>query len=180
MAFVLLQGINLTDDRFFGILQLGGASSQFTFHSDVYSDNSYSPSINTNIFGEDLWIYSDSYLCYGQKEASRIFYAMLAHEQNSSDILNPCAPIGSTFGRSADKYFGHQCTVRFNTRSGGNITSWGTSQPDDCREAVRRVLNVAGYAAPDPVNRTISGKFLVSRRAHFVPSLESCGGWCGT
>jgi len=69
-----------------GVLDLGGASTQIACSVD---DASVTPNISSRVtlFHDRLNLFSDSYLCYGVKEARNQMLAQAVKVSNSINIL---------------------------------------------------------------------------------------------
>ncbi|CAG5125282.1 unnamed protein product, partial [Candidula unifasciata] len=105
-----------------GALDLGGASTQITFHSTVQMPQGYS--LETHLFGHNYTLYTHSYLCYGVKEVTtRIFASLLLEHTNQTVIQHPCLPGGYNVTMSQLEIFASPCVT-------GDVTNFGYT-PDD-------------------------------------------------
>ncbi|XP_062929953.1 ectonucleoside triphosphate diphosphohydrolase 2-like isoform X1 [Mobula hypostoma] len=127
-----------------GAMDLGGASTQITFVPDVPVREPESK-MDLQLYGHNYTVYTHSYLCYGKDQVIRKVRAkILATRGSSTDVVNPCLPMGynSTFGL---KYlYESPCTKddKPSTYSPAtNITFRGSSNPPDCQRQVESIFN---------------------------------------
>ncbi|XP_055328642.1 ectonucleoside triphosphate diphosphohydrolase 1-like [Paramacrobiotus metropolitanus] len=154
-----------------GALDLGGASAQITFDSEVnYTQTA-------TLFQETYDLYSHSFLCYGLREAERQFKALLVQEQNQSVILNPCAPTGNTTVEPMNSVFGHYCTSGFHSDVKSDSLSFvGTSNSTECSAMVGKLFNktYCPYSGFDRCSfngvyeAPLTGKFMAFSGFYFV------------
>ena len=157
----------------YGFLQLGGASAQIAFTppnpQHEFSNDSSKYHVPADIFGEDVQLYSQSFLCHGLNEAWRTYRAMLIAEQNMTIVMDPCLPSGGHVKANDSHLFGHHyCSIEFNTTLRGEFVFMGLGDYQECNRAVFRLLKKTGCSDPDlecslngmrrPV---IKGQFLV-------------------
>ncbi|OQV21380.1 Ectonucleoside triphosphate diphosphohydrolase 1 [Hypsibius exemplaris] len=118
---------NKTDEfNLYGVLQLGGASTQITFQpaASIGATNRVHYNVTAELFGEAVQLYSRSFLCHGLKEADRAYKAMLVEEQDSPIVFDPCLPAGRETWKTYDQLFGRYCTSQYKTRLRDNKCSF--------------------------------------------------------
>ncbi|GAU96311.1 hypothetical protein RvY_07774 [Ramazzottius varieornatus] len=141
----------------YGFLQLGGASAQIAFTPPnpfrEFSNDSSKYHVPADIFGEDVQLYSQSFLCHGLKEAARTYRATLIAEQNFPIVIDPCFPRGGQIETNDSHLFGHHyCSGEFNTTlkgPKGELYLVGSGDYQGCREAVFRLLKKTSCSDPD-------------------------------
>lgn len=152
----------------YGVLQMGGASTQITFKPAKTTARQVRYKVSADLFGEEIDLYSQSFLCHGLKEADRAYHAMLVSEQQSPIVLDPCLPAGGQFPKTYDQLFGRYCTNQHNTTLRGDFYFLGTSNSTECGRSVRRLFRKAVCPGPDDqcpfdgvYRPKLTGKFLV-------------------
>jgi apyrase len=88
------EGGELNSVETVGALDLGGASTQITFvpaAGTVWNDMDKS---TLRLYGEELELYTHSYLCYGQVQMTNRRRALLLNRTDSSatSVVDPCVP----------------------------------------------------------------------------------------
>ncbi|EGD71998.1 ecto-nucleosidase triphosphate diphosphohydrolase 5 [Salpingoeca rosetta] len=82
-----------------GALDLGGASTQITFDDpSTYSKLSPEDQLHLHLFGNDYYLYTHSYLCYGMNAARQRMHATALQQATSKGphvtVDYPCLPTG--------------------------------------------------------------------------------------
>ena len=75
------------EDMTVGALDLGGASTQITFHMTGSNKNLTNYTENLTLYGNNYTVYTHSYLCYGINEAIRRYQAVLVHVSIHSKFI---------------------------------------------------------------------------------------------
>ncbi|XP_065428366.1 ectonucleoside triphosphate diphosphohydrolase 8-like isoform X1 [Chrysemys picta bellii] len=134
-----------------GALDLGGASTQITFHPGrAIEDN------NTEVlfwlYGTNYSLYTHSYLCYGENQALKKLIASLREENlTSQQISHPCYPRGYEENVTAAALYDSPCVPAPAAHDPSQIlTVRGTGAPAECRNAVQKLFNFTACGA----NRT--------------------------
>lgn len=150
-----------------GALDMGGASTQITFYSPEYpSSPDYREDLD--LYGTNYTVYTHSYLCYGINEAIRRYMAILVHNQEgnrtsngtSSNITNPCGPLGNVTVATYADVFEAPCAntfagdfsyLRYTTKEWedqpSNFAFYGTGNETQCHSYVEQLFN---FSAPCP------------------------------
>ncbi|GAB6025477.1 Ectonucleoside triphosphate diphosphohydrolase 3 [Chamberlinius hualienensis] len=131
----------------YGALDLGGASTQFA----VEIPNSVqlnSPVENFTLYGANHSVSVNSYLCFGQVQASQRYTALLTEMLKNASIVvkDPCLPKGFNFTKPVGLIFDSPCSwmdqsLRPNFTNTTNVTFSGTSNYEECQDSVQTLLD---------------------------------------
>ena len=79
-----------------GALDLGGASTQITFVPAAGTQWDPQDKSTLRLYGQDLELYTHSYLCYGQVQMTKRRHAMLINltDTSAASVVDPCLPSG--------------------------------------------------------------------------------------
>ncbi|XP_044848843.1 ectonucleoside triphosphate diphosphohydrolase 8-like isoform X1 [Mauremys mutica] len=134
-----------------GALDLGGASTQITFHPGrAIEDNS--TEVLFRLYGTNYSLYTHSYLCYGENQALKKLIASLREENlTSQQISHPCYPKGYEENVTAAALYDSPCVPAPAAHDPSQIlTVRGTGAPAECRSAIQKLFNFTACGA----NRT--------------------------
>ncbi|XP_074976600.1 ectonucleoside triphosphate diphosphohydrolase 8 isoform X1 [Caretta caretta] len=134
-----------------GALDLGGASTQITFHpGHAIEDNS--TEVLFWLYGSSYSLYTHSYLCYGENQALKKLIASLRAENlTSQQISHPCYPKGYEENVTAAALYDSPCVLAPVAHDPSQIlTVRGTGAPAECRSAIQKLFNFTACGA----NRT--------------------------
>lgn len=129
-----------------GALDLGGASTQITFLTDVHPE-SPDTSMNLKLYGQNYQLYTHSFLCYGQDQFLRKLLAHLISTQGLSNgsVSHPCYPRNFTTSVNLGQdVFSSTCTEKYKPKNIDllkNVTLVGTGQLQTCQLAVRNMFS---------------------------------------
>ncbi|KAG7320782.1 hypothetical protein KOW79_015197 [Hemibagrus wyckioides] len=117
----------------FGALDLGGASTQITFVSNDEIEDSEN-SMTLRLYGQNYYLYTHSYLCYGQNEVLRRLLAHLLTTQDITGIVHhPCYPSDHSETLNMQQVFESPCVTSqrpalYNTQASVIIQGTGNYQ----------------------------------------------------
>ncbi|XP_074475924.1 ectonucleoside triphosphate diphosphohydrolase 1 isoform X1 [Sebastes fasciatus] len=140
--------VNYLDDRLSqglattGALDLGGASTQISFVSDIF-DGSESPSnaVTFRLYGNDYNLYTNSFLCYGKDQAQRLAVAHQAKD-GPAKVLDPCFNPGYSVDKEFSELYDSPCVSPLKPEGHPKkYTHIGTGNFSQCQETIRRVFN---------------------------------------
>nr|XP_033817668.1 ectonucleoside triphosphate diphosphohydrolase 8 isoform X3 [Geotrypetes seraphini] len=134
--------IHPNPDQTLGALDLGGASTQITFHpSGAIEDTD--TKMFFRLYGYNYKVYTHSYLCYGQDQALKMLLANLTKENNfSSSINHPCYATGYSQTISLKDIYNSPCvSAPPSNNPAQNITVNGTGDPAECKSAIDKLFN---------------------------------------
>uniref|UniRef100_A0A8C6TH34 Ectonucleoside triphosphate diphosphohydrolase 2a, tandem duplicate 2 n=1 Tax=Neogobius melanostomus TaxID=47308 RepID=A0A8C6TH34_9GOBI len=142
-----------------GALDLGGASTQITFQTDVRAEST-DTSMNLTLYGQNYQLYTHSFLCYGQDQFLR---RLLAH------LIN---------GLSSGNVFSSSCTEEYKTKNidlQKRVTLVGTGHPQNCLAAVQKMFsfdkcNFSKCSFDGIYQPAASGKFMAFSAFYFSSS----------
>ncbi|KAI1887202.1 hypothetical protein AGOR_G00203720 [Albula goreensis] len=123
-----------------GALDLGGASTQITFVSQLRVESPEN-SLHFRLYGNDYQVYTHSFLCYGKDQALRL---TLAQQLQTGDrhLSDPCFHPGYQQEKSVDRVFGSPCVSTSLSRpTYANFTLNGTGNAKLCQSNVKRIFN---------------------------------------
>ncbi|XP_075761953.1 ectonucleoside triphosphate diphosphohydrolase 8-like isoform X2 [Pelodiscus sinensis] len=145
-----------------GALDLGGASTQITFHPGrAVEDNSTQALFR--LYGASYSLYTHSYLCYGASQALRRLLAVLREENPSLQLSHPCYPRGYEENVTAAALYASPCVPAPAAQDPQQVlTVRGTGAPAECRRAVRKLFNFTACGA----NRTCGFNGVYQPPAH--------------
>ncbi|CAL1540540.1 unnamed protein product [Lymnaea stagnalis] len=135
-----------------GALDLGGASTQISFVSNVTMPVGYAAVLQ--LFGHNYTVYTHSYLCYGVMEITNRIMAVLIKESssNKTEMNHPCLPEGYNITVSYKELFGSPCVtgaaylnafgskISLNDVADQNYTFLGTSNGSACESLLSSSL----------------------------------------
>lgn len=140
--------VNYLDDRLSqglettGALDLGGASTQISFISDMF-DGSESPNnaVTFRLYGNDYNLYTHSFLCYGKDQVLRL---ALAHQTQSGpgSIEDPCFHSGYSEVKNYSVLYDSPCVSgKKPTPTPATYTHNGKGNFHQCQEVVKNVFD---------------------------------------
>ncbi|NWX72460.1 ENTP8 diphosphohydrolase, partial [Alca torda] len=123
----------------FGALDLGGASTQISFMPESSVAN-WNEAAKFMLYGYDYYIYTHSYLCYGQNEMlKRLTKELIAVRGELGDLLMHKIRTGSALPER------HQQGLRAGTDSlehgDRNVTLEGRGNASGCLAAIKKLFN---------------------------------------
>uniref|UniRef100_A0A8C6WNG0 Ectonucleoside triphosphate diphosphohydrolase 2a, tandem duplicate 2 n=1 Tax=Neogobius melanostomus TaxID=47308 RepID=A0A8C6WNG0_9GOBI len=155
-----------------GALDLGGASTQITFQTDVRAEST-DTSMNLTLYGQNYQLYTHSFLCYGQDQFLR---RLLAHLINCVPSLLP--PNFTTSVILGKDVFSSSCTEEYKTKNidlQKRVTLVGTGHPQNCLAAVQKMFsfdkcNFSKCSFDGIYQPAASGKFMAFSAFYFSSS----------
>ncbi|KAF4801694.1 Ectonucleoside triphosphate diphosphohydrolase 8 [Turdus rufiventris] len=118
------------DTEVLGALDLGGASTQITFQPGVPVEDR-NTSVFFRLYGTNYSLYSHSYLCYGQSQASL-----------NAEISHPCYPQGYQENLTVAELYDSPCVhAPSSVRPDLVLRVMGTGDPAVCGTAVQSLFN---------------------------------------
>lgn len=134
-----------------GALDMGGASTQITFHPDLSSSMPENFTGNAVLYEKNYTVYTHSFLCYGINEITRKYEALLVKAQNFSlNVEDPCSPQGSVIEEPYTDVFEAPCTKGSSTPpilKNQTFTFHGTGNTSQCAQTVRQLFQ---FSQPCP------------------------------
>ncbi|KAL3864539.1 hypothetical protein ACJMK2_006213 [Sinanodonta woodiana] len=133
-----------------GALDMGGASTQITFYTPNFDNNTEPYRFHLNLYKQNYSVYTHSYLCYGINQAELKYQANLILDQglNSTTIYSPCMPQGFNKSYKYSEIFEAPCIVNSSqhpaNRSINSNHSYvfiGTGENKTCITAVQQLFN---------------------------------------
>ncbi|XP_072287443.1 ectonucleoside triphosphate diphosphohydrolase 8 isoform X2 [Pyxicephalus adspersus] len=126
--------------QMFGAMDLGGASTQITFHpSGDIQDKS--TEMVFRLYGFDYTIYTHSYLCYGQDQALKRLLVHIIKKTSSRSVKHPCYPKGYTANITLSSVYNSPCVLTMPDDIGANVAVEGTGDPSECQMAIKNIFN---------------------------------------
>uniref|UniRef100_A0A8C7TLE5 Ectonucleoside triphosphate diphosphohydrolase 1 n=1 Tax=Oncorhynchus mykiss TaxID=8022 RepID=A0A8C7TLE5_ONCMY len=125
-----------------GALDLGGASTQISFvaNQDV-AEESAENAVTFRLYGNDYFLYTHSFLCYGKDQALKLALAQQTQSGDSS-VLDPCFHPGYSVDRSYFSVYSSPCVMAGKPLvSRDSFTHVGAGNASLCQEVVRRIFN---------------------------------------
>lgn len=125
-----------------GALDLGGASTQISFvaNQDV-AEESAENAVTFRLYGNDYFLYTHSFLCYGKDQALKLALAQQTQSGDSS-VLDPCFHPGYSVDRSYFSVYSSPCVMAGKPLiSRDSFTHIGAGNASLCQEVVRRIFN---------------------------------------
>ncbi|XP_067417670.1 ectonucleoside triphosphate diphosphohydrolase 8-like [Emydura macquarii macquarii] len=146
-----------------GALDLGGASTQITFHPGRAIEDNHTE-VLFRLYGTNYSVYTHSYLCYGASQALKKLMASLREENlTSQQISHPCYPRGYQENITAAALYDSPCVPAPATHGPSQTLSVrGTGTPAECRSAVQKLFNFTACGA----NRTCGFNGVYQPPAH--------------
>lgn len=90
----------------FGVSDLGGASTQLSFHAPSALQDRYT----MELFDQQYDLYSHSYLCYGIEQVRRVYLgSLIIRSAPSLTVQDPCLQRNYTQNRTYSDIFGTPC-----------------------------------------------------------------------
>uniref|UniRef100_A0A8C6TFD6 Ectonucleoside triphosphate diphosphohydrolase 2a, tandem duplicate 2 n=1 Tax=Neogobius melanostomus TaxID=47308 RepID=A0A8C6TFD6_9GOBI len=169
-----------------GALDLGGASTQITFQTDVRAEST-DTSMNLTLYGQNYQLYTHSFLCYGQDQFLRRLLAHLinTHSHSPWDPCKCCVPslLPPNFTTSVilgKDVFSSSCTEEYKTKNidlQKRVTLVGTGHPQNCLAAVQKMFsfdkcNFSKCSFDGIYQPAASGKFMVLK-SYYVKALTN-------
>ncbi|XP_074871692.1 ectonucleoside triphosphate diphosphohydrolase 8 isoform X2 [Carettochelys insculpta] len=150
-----------------GALDLGGASTQITFHPGRAIEDK-STEVLFWLYGTNYSLYTHSYLCYGEEQALKRLVASLREENLTSvQISHPCYPQGYEENVTTAVLYASPCVPAPATHSPNQTFAvQGTGSPEECSKAVQRLFNFTACGA----NRTcgFNGVYQPPEQGQFI------------
>ncbi|XP_012670444.2 ectonucleoside triphosphate diphosphohydrolase 8 [Clupea harengus] len=129
--------------RILGALDLGGGSTQiaFTPKDPVKQPDSEAA---LQLYGHRYGVYTHSYLCFGKDQAMKQLQAYLVEMSGSSAIvMHPCYHTGFNLTLTLGDLYDSPCVSKpGNIDPEKSVTFSGTSDPDQCLNLIRFVVNI--------------------------------------
>lgn len=159
-----------SEGRTVGALDMGGASTQITFHTPQLKTEAKNYTEDLLLYGANYSVYTHSYLCYGINEAIRKYMAYVVNTQgvNNTNFSSPCGFHGNIMTETYSNVFEAPCAKRFSYNfdwnqmnemvdKDANYTFIGTANETECDKAVMSIFN---FTAPCPLNNcTFNGVY---------------------
>ncbi|NXN93337.1 ENTP8 diphosphohydrolase, partial [Rhinopomastus cyanomelas] len=125
-----------------GALDLGGASTQITFHPGVSIEDK-NTSVFFRLYGSNYSLYSHSYLCYGQSQALKMLMAALRQgSPTPQQVSHPCYPKGYQENVTVADLYDSPCVSAPSTPSPAEFfTVTGTGDPAVCNSSIQKLFN---------------------------------------
>lgn len=163
-----------------GALDLGGASTQITFQTDVQTESS-DTSMNLKLYGQNYQLYTHSFLCYGQDQFLRRLLAHLITTQgvSSGEVSHPCYPRNfSTSVILGKDVFSSSCTEKYKPKGidlKKSVTLVGTGHHQSCLSAVQKIFsfdkcNFSKCSFDGVYQPATSGRFMAFSAFYFSSS----------
>uniref|UniRef100_A0A3B4ANQ7 Uncharacterized protein n=1 Tax=Periophthalmus magnuspinnatus TaxID=409849 RepID=A0A3B4ANQ7_9GOBI len=165
-----------------GALDLGGASTQITFQTEVQTE-SPDTSMTLKLYGENYQLYTHSFLCYGQDQFLRKLLALLITTQgvSSGKVLHPCYPNGYVTSVNLEADVFSPCTEQYKPKNidlKKDVTLQGTGNNQQCLSTVQKVFsfdkcNFSKCSFDGVYQPATSGKFMAFSAFYFSKSYVS-------
>ncbi|NWU93340.1 ENTP8 diphosphohydrolase, partial [Upupa epops] len=125
-----------------GALDLGGASTQITFHPGVATEDK-NTSVFFRLYGTNYSLYSHSYLCYGQSQIlKRLMAAFHQASPTPQQVSHPCYPKGYQENVTVADLYDSPCVPAPSTQSPAEFfTVTGTGEPEACNSTIQKLFN---------------------------------------
>uniref|UniRef100_A0A8D2DSP4 Ectonucleoside triphosphate diphosphohydrolase 1 n=1 Tax=Sciurus vulgaris TaxID=55149 RepID=A0A8D2DSP4_SCIVU len=139
---LISEGIN--DEKTFGALDLGGASTQITFVNENHTVESPDNSLQFRLYGKDYDVYTHSFLCYGKDQA--LWQKLAKDIQVSSDgiLSDPCFHSGYEKIVNVSDLYKTPCTKRFErTLPFDQFKIQGTGNYEQCQQSILELFNTS-------------------------------------
>ncbi|KAK3597785.1 hypothetical protein CHS0354_006145 [Potamilus streckersoni] len=133
-----------------GALDMGGASTQITFYTPNFDNNTEPYRFHLNLYDQNYSVYTHSYLCYGINQAGLKYQANLIQAQglNSTSIKSPCMPKGFNKTYKYSEIFEAPCIVNSSQHladtsidSNHSYVFVGTGENETCTKAIQQLFN---------------------------------------
>ncbi|KAJ0068012.1 hypothetical protein NL108_014949, partial [Boleophthalmus pectinirostris] len=163
-----------------GALDLGGASTQITFQTEIQLENPDN-SKKLKLYGQEYQLYTHSFLCYGQDQFLRRLLALLITTQGVSNgtVFNPCYPkdYSTSVNLEAD-VFSSPCTKKYKLQTvdlKSDVTLQGTGNHQQCLSSVQKLFsfdkcNFSRCSFDGVYQPATSGKFMAFSAFYFFNS----------
>ncbi|KAM4661988.1 ectonucleoside triphosphate diphosphohydrolase 8-like [Discoglossus pictus] len=122
-----------------GAMDLGGASTQMTFHPSAPIQDKNTEMV-FRLYGYDYTIYTHSYLCYGQDQAIKKLLVEFITSPGGV-IRHPCYPRGYRENVTMSSVYNSPCVPQYSGDPQDNVTIEGTGDPAVCRGSLRKIFN---------------------------------------
>ncbi|XP_053551891.1 ectonucleoside triphosphate diphosphohydrolase 8 isoform X2 [Bombina bombina] len=123
-----------------GAMDLGGASTQMTFHPSVKIENK-DTEMSFRLYGYNYTIYTHSYLCYGQDQALKKLLAEFIQNSTTNIVSHPCYPKGYKENFTLTSVYNSPCLTTSPGNLQVNVTVEGQGNPGACRQSFFRIFN---------------------------------------
>ncbi|NXV52531.1 ENTP8 diphosphohydrolase, partial [Uria aalge] len=125
----------------FGALDLGGASTQISFMPESSVAN-WNEASKFMLYGYDYYIYTHSYLCYGQNEMLKRLTKELIAVRGELGVIGLCSHYNETISLSS--FCTSPCTNCSDARltlGDRNVTLEGRGNASGCLAAIKKLFN---------------------------------------
>ncbi|KAM9338061.1 ectonucleoside triphosphate diphosphohydrolase 2 [Symphorus nematophorus] len=100
-----------------GALDFGGASTQITFATQEEVEDE-KDKIKLRLYGHEYFLYTHSFLCYGQDQVLKRVLAHIVKSQDYSESVDhPCYPAGHSRTLKLNSIFNSPCTEKYKPSS---------------------------------------------------------------
>lgn len=129
------------NQKTFGALDLGGASTQITFVPENQTIESPENAMYFRLYGKDYSLYTHSFLCYGMDQA--LLKKLIKDSQFSDGIINdPCFNSGYRRVMNVSDLTNSPCTKTYRTTLPFlQLEISGTGNYQQCQESVYRLFD---------------------------------------
>ncbi|MEE6504827.1 hypothetical protein FKM82_005351 [Ascaphus truei] len=124
----------------YGAMDLGGASTQMTFHPTGIIDDK-DTEMFFRLYGYNYTIYTHSYLCYGQDQALKRLLADCIKHSSGNVTTHPCYPRGYRANVSLASVYNSACVAHTSENLTATVLVEGTGDPEKCRSALMQIFN---------------------------------------